>query len=94
MVDNGCRIHTTSFFIRNNMYNAKEVADTLIDRAKNLQEFSVFRDMQDIVFNGGVIPYDITHNMGMPAEIRVPAISQEEAEHRVNTWLDQQRDAC
>jgi len=73
------------------MTTAKEQADQLINRAKNLQEFLVFRDMEEIIFNGNPIPYTMNHVMGGPVEITVPAISQEEAEQRVNAWLHGQR---
>ena len=62
-----------------------------IERAKHLQEFSVFRDMDAIVFSGKPIPYDIRHNIGEMAEITVPAISQAEAEQRVDAWLKGQK---
>jgi hypothetical protein len=70
---------------------AKDLADQLINRAKNLQEFLVFRDMADIVFDGNPIPYTMNHIMGGPVELRVPAISQTEAEARVDAWLQRQR---
>jgi len=76
------------------MMNAKELADQLINRAKNMQEFIVFRDMENIVFDGRPFPYTINHSMGMPAEILVPALTQEEAEQQVNNWLDGQRDSA
>ena len=75
------------------MFNAKELADNLINRAMNLQEFLVFRDMGEIVFDGNPIPYNINHSMGGPVEITVPAMTQEEAEQRVNKWLSGQRDS-
>ena len=73
------------------MTNAKEQADQLINRAKNLQEFLVFRDMEEIIFNGNPIPYTMNHAIGGPVEISVPAMSQEEAEQRVDAWLNGQR---
>ena len=73
------------------MINAKEQADQLIDRAKNLQEFLVFRDMEEIIFNGNPIPYTMNHVMGGPVEIMVPAMTQAEAESRVDEWLQGQR---
>jgi len=73
------------------MTNAKEQADQLINRAKNLQEFLVFREMEEIIFNGNPIPYTMNHTMGGPVEIMVPALSQEEAEDRVDAWLTGQR---
>ena len=68
------------------------LASRAIERAKNLQEFAVFRDMEDIVFCGSPIPYNLTHVMGEQVEITVPAISQVEAEQRVDAWLKKQRD--
>ena len=67
------------------------LAAEAIDRAKNLQEFLVFRDMEEIIFNGNPIPYTMNHTMGGPVEISVPAISQDEAESRVDAWLKGQR---
>jgi hypothetical protein len=73
------------------MKNINTLAAEAIDRAKNLQEFAVFRDMEDIVFCGSPIPYTLNHVMGEQVEITVPAISQVEAEQRVNDWLRGQR---
>jgi len=73
------------------MNNISVLAARAIDRAKNLQEFLVFRDMSDIVFDGNPMPYTMLHTMGMPVEITVPAISQEEAERRVDAWLKGQQ---
>jgi hypothetical protein len=73
------------------MNNPQILANQAIERAKNLQEFTVFRDMEDIVFCGTPIPYTLNHVMGQQVEIIVPAISQEEAETRVNAWLQGQR---
>ena len=67
------------------------LAAEAIDRAKNLQEFAVFRDMEDIVFCGSPIPYTLNHVIGEQVEITVPAISQAEAEIRVDQWLKEQR---
>jgi len=73
------------------MTNAKDQADQLINRAKNLQEFLVFRDIEEIIFNGNPIPYNMNHVLGGPVEITVPAMSQDEAEQRVDAWLQGQR---
>ena len=75
------------------MKNISMLAAEAIDRAKNLQEFLVFREMEEIIFNGNPIPYNINHSMGGPVEITVPAMTQEEAEQRVNKWLSGQRDS-
>ena len=73
------------------MKNINMLAAEAIDRAKNLQEFAVFRDMEDIVFCGNPLPYTLSHVIGEKAEITVPAISQDEAEQRVDQWLEGQR---
>jgi hypothetical protein len=73
------------------MKNINMLAAEAIDRAKNLQEFAVFRNMDDIVFCGSPIPYTLNHVMGEQVEITVPAISQAEAETRVDEWLRGQR---
>jgi hypothetical protein len=73
------------------MKNIHMLAAEAIDRAKNLQEFAVFRDMEDIIFCGTPIPYTLNHVMGEQVEITVPAISQLEAEARVDEWLRGQR---
>jgi hypothetical protein len=71
--------------------NAKILADRLIDRAKNMQEFTVLRNFDEIVFDGGVIPFTINHCMGEQARIIVPAVTREEAEKQVDAWLRGQR---
>jgi hypothetical protein len=73
------------------MNDVSILANRAIERAKNLQEFAVFRDIEEIVFDGNPIPYTINHIMGGPVELRVPAISQAEAETRVDAWLRGQR---
>jgi hypothetical protein len=73
------------------MNNIQILANQAIERAKNLQEFAVFRDMEDIVFCGSPIPYTLNHVQGQQVEITVPAISQVEAENRVDTWLKGQQ---
>ena len=70
---------------------ARGLADQLIDRAKNMQEFLVFREMEEIIFNSNPIPYTMNHAIGGPVEISVPAMSQEEAEARVDAWLRGQK---
>ena len=67
------------------------LANQAIERAKNLQKFLVFREIEDIVFCGTPIPYTLNHVRGGPVEITVPAISQDEAEQRVDEWLKGQR---
>ena len=67
------------------MNTAKDLTDTLIFRAKNLQEFVVERDWS--LIPAGVIKYDIQHTVGEPARIFVHAMTQEEAERQVDDWF-------
>lgn len=76
------------------MMNAQILASRAIERAKNLREFTVLRPMSDIVFDGEPMPYTMSHVIGMPVELTVPATSQAEAEQRVDTWLRNQRDSA
>jgi hypothetical protein len=72
--------------------NVKELAEQVIYRAQNLQEFTVLRDECDMILDG-VIRYDIRHRPGTPYRITVPAMSQAEAETRVDEWIEQMRSA-
>ena len=66
--------------------NVKELAEQVIYRAQNLQEFTVLRDENDMILNG-TIRYDIHHRPGQPYRITVPAMTQAEAETRVDQWI-------
>lgn len=70
------------------METAKSISENLIMRAKNLQEFTVFRNLDRFPFSAGRIPFDVRHNVGYPMEFDVPALTQQEAEERVDTWLN------
>ena len=72
--------------------NVKELAEQTIYRAQNLQEFTVIRDENDMILDG-VIRYDIRHRPGTPYRITVPAMSQAEAEIRVDEWIAEMRSA-
>ena len=72
--------------------NVKELAEQAIYRAQNLQEFTVLRDENDMILDG-VIRYDIRHRPGTPYRITVPAMSQAEAEVRVDEWIQEMRSA-
>jgi hypothetical protein len=69
------------------MNTAKEIADNLINRAKNLQEFVVERDWS--LIPAGVVRYDIQHTVGEPARIFVHAMTKEEAERQVDDWFSE-----
>ncbi len=64
----------------------KEMTADVIDRARNLQEFEVLRDIEDVPFSGE-FKYAVRHRQGEPARILVHAISQSEAEARVDEWI-------
>jgi hypothetical protein len=70
------------------MTTAKDLTDTLIYRAKNLQEFVVERDWNSIPL--GVVKFNIQHTVGQPARIFVPALTQEEAEQMVDEWFGEE----
>ncbi len=70
--------------------NVKELAEQAIYRAQNLQEFEVLRDENDMILNG-TVRYDIRHCPGTPYRITVPAMSQQEAEVRVDEWIKEMR---
>ena len=72
--------------------NVKELAEQVIYRAQNLQEFTVLRDENDMILDG-VIRYNIRHRPGTPYRITVPAMSQAEAEVRVDEWIREMRSA-
>lgn len=73
--------------------DTKELAQNLINRAKNLQECIVKRDLGGLFpLTGNAIPFSIRHSAGGPVYFTVYAISQEEAEQQVNAWLDNQED--
>ena len=68
----------------------KELAEQAIYRAQHLQEFEVLRDENDMMLNG-TIRYDIRHRPGTPYRITVPAMTQAEAEVRVDEWIEEMR---
>lgn len=72
------------------MNDVQQQAEQLIYRAMNLQEFVVLREENDMILNG-VIRYDIRHRPGTPYCITVPAMSQAEAETRVDEWIADMR---
>jgi len=71
------------------MENLNSIAQSVIERAKNLQEFVVQRNIDDIPFSGE-FPYALSHRQGGPACITVHALTQQEAEHRVDQWIGSQ----
>jgi hypothetical protein len=72
----------------NNMTTAKDLTDNLIYRAKNLKEFVVEREWEDIP--AGVVRFNIQHTQGHLARIFVPALTQTEAEAMVDEWFEEE----
>ena len=72
------------------MTTAKDLTDQLIDRAKNLKEFVVERDMRDLP--AGIVKFNVQHTQGKPARIFVHALTQQEAEEMVNEWFEEAND--
>ena len=64
---------------------AAVMANELITRAKNMQEFVVERDWN--LIPAGVVKYNIQHTIGEPARIFVHAMTQQEAERQVDDWF-------
>jgi hypothetical protein len=69
------------------MTTAKDLTDHLIYRAKNLQEFIVERDFDQIPT--GIVRFNIQHTVGQPARLFVPALTQDEAEDMVDEWFSE-----
>jgi hypothetical protein len=66
---------------------AAVMANELITRAKNMQEFVVERDWD--LIPAGVVKFDIQHTQGEPARIFVHAMTQQEAERQVDDWFEE-----
>ena len=64
---------------------AAAIANDLITRAKNMQEFIVERDWT--LIPAGVVKFNIQHTVGEPARIFVHAMTQDEAERQVDDWF-------
>ena len=66
--------------------NSVDMAQDLINRAKNLQRFEVVRELENGIMFDGTVPFDIKGN-GTEFVIYSFAVTQEEAEANVDTWL-------
>jgi hypothetical protein len=65
---------------------ARDIANSLIYRARHGQMFYVYREVDSTMRIEGVVPFDITINNGQ-AEFAVLALTQDEAELQVDQWL-------
>jgi len=69
------------------MTNSIDMANDLINRAKNLKLFEIERELGDNgIFFDGEVPFDIRGN-GKQIWVKVYAMTQEDAEATVDTWL-------
>ena len=69
------------------MTTAQDLTDQLIYRAKNLKEFVVEREWEQIP--AGVVRFNIQHTQGHLARLFVPALTQSEAEEMVDEWFEE-----
>jgi len=69
------------------MTTAQDLTDQLIYRAKNLKEFVVEREWEQIP--AGVVRFNIQHTQGHLARLFVPALTQAEAEDMVDEWFEE-----
>ena len=70
--------------------NSVDMANALINRAKNLQEFTVETDVPEGFRFNGVIPFDMTID-GDKLSAKVYALDFEEAVNRLNDFLEGQK---
>lgn len=68
------------------MSNSVDMANDLINRAKNLKKFEVKRMLDDGILFNGTVPFDIKGKDNC-YWIYAYAVTQEEAELTVDAWL-------
>jgi hypothetical protein len=66
--------------------NSVDMTQDLINRAKNLQRFEVVRELENGIDFNGAVPFDIS-GAGNYFQFFTYAVTQEEAEAQVDTWL-------
>ena len=67
--------------------NSVDMANNLIFRAKNLNEFTITTEVPDDFRFNGVIPFDMQIT-GSILEAKVYAVDFDEAVHRLNDFLE------
>lgn len=67
--------------------NSVDMATALINRAKNMQEFTVTTDVPEDFRFVGVVPFDITISDG-ELRAKVYAVDFDEAVARLDKWLE------
>lgn len=68
------------------MTNARDIANNLIFRAKNLHEFTVTTDVPTGFKFNGLVPFDMSIKEGQ-IEAKVWAVDFDEAAHRLDQFL-------
>lgn len=69
------------------METAKDIMDQFINRAKNLQEFTICVNVPDDFRFNGTVPFDLQIING-EIEAKVWAIDFEEAVNRLDAWVE------
>ena len=67
--------------------NSVDMANNLISRARNLQEFTVTTDVPENFRFNGVVPFDMNISDGQIAA-KVYGINFDEAVHTLDAWLE------
>ena len=67
--------------------NSVDMATALINRAKNMQEFTVTTDVPEDFRFVGVVPFDITISEG-ELQAKVYAVDFNEAVAQLDKWLE------
>jgi hypothetical protein len=73
------------------MTTAKELTENLIARAKSMQTFQITRQLDDadVIFSAGVVPFDLKMNREGKLTATVHAMTREDAEQQVDSWIKQ-----
>ena len=61
---------------------------TLLDKVKNMEYFTVKKQLTEPLPFNGVIPFDIKINKAGVASFKVLATSKEDALRKVEEWID------
>lgn len=69
------------------MSTAKDITDHFINRAKQLQEFTVVTDVPDDFRFNGEVPFDLKIKEDQ-IEAKVYAVDFDEAAQRLGNWLE------
>ena len=68
------------------MSTAKDIAEQLITRAKNMKTFHITRPVPEDFEFGGPVPFTVSIRNGM-ITCQVPAMTEQQAEQQAEAWL-------